>query len=207
MENLNLILFICISAPLGMMLFIFRGQSRYILSFLMIGIFMCLFAGEINGLLRQASGMTTYDMTINVTPAVEELLKALPIVFVTYVFRPKRQALMEYSVAVGVGFAILENAYILAGAAESVSLYWALIRGFGAGMVHGLCTLSVGYSMAYIRTKRKLSYTGTFAALSLAMIYHSIYNLIIQSDFRFLGILLPILTYIPLLGFIRRQKR
>ena len=207
MEDLNLILFICISAPLGMMLFVFRGQSRYILSFLMIGIFMCLFSGEINGLLRQISGMTTYDMTINVTPAVEELLKALPIVFVTYVFRPRRQALMEYSVAVGVGFAILENAYILAGTAEHVSLYWALIRGFGAGMVHGLCTLSVGYAMSYIRTKRKLSYTGTFAALSLAIIYHSIYNLIIQSDFRFFGILLPILTYIPLLRFIRRQKR
>lgn len=207
MEDLNLILFICISAPLGMMLFVFRGQSRYILSFLMIGIFMCLFSGEINGLLRQISGMTTYDMTINVTPAVEELLKALPIVFVTYVFRPRRQALMEYSVAVGVGFAILENAYILAGTAEHVSLYWALIRGFGAGMVHGLCTLSVGYAMSYIRTKRKLSYTGTFAALSLAIIYHSIYNLIIQSDFRFFGILLPVLTYIPLLHFIRRQKR
>lgn len=207
MEDLNLILFICISAPLGMMLFVFRGQSRYILSFLMIGIFMCLFSGEINGLLRQISGMTTYDMTINVTPAVEELLKALPIVFVTYVFRPRRQALMEYSVAVGVGFAILENAYILAGTAEHVSLYWALIRGFGAGMVHGLCTLSVGYAMSYIRTKRKLSYTGTFAALSLAIIYHSIYNLIIQSDFRFFGILLPVLTYIPLLRFIRRQKR
>ncbi|MCQ2420543.1 MAG: PrsW family intramembrane metalloprotease [Clostridia bacterium] len=173
----------------------------------MIGIFMCLFSGEINGLLRQISGMTTYDMTINVTPAVEELLKALPIVFVTYVFRPRRQALMEYSVAVGVGFAILENAYILAGTAEHVSLYWALIRGFGAGMVHGLCTLSVGYAMSYIRTKRKLSYTGTFAALSLAIIYHSIYNLIIQSDFRFFGILLPVLTYIPLLRFIRRQKR
>ena len=206
MGNLNLILFLCIMTPLAMMLFVFRGDSRTVLSFLMIGIFMCLFSGEISGLLLRITGLSSYDATVHITPVVEEVLKAAPVVFFTFLFNPKRQLLLECALSVGVGFAILENAYILSGMVSQVTVGWALVRGFGAGMMHGICTLTVGYSMTFIHTKRKLFYTGSLAALSVAIIYHSIYNMVIQSPYSSAGILLPLLTYIPLILHLKKRR-
>ena len=205
MGSTDLILAICIITPLAMMLFVFQGRSRVVLGFLLCGIFMCLLAGEINGLLLTLTGRTKYFMTVNITPIVEEVLKAVPIVFITFLLKPDRQFLLECSVAVGVGFAVLENAYILS-TLRSVSVVWALVRGFGAGMTHGVCTLAVGCAMSFVYGKRKLFFPGSFAALSVAIIYHSIYNIIVQSPYSICGILLPIATYIPLMLIIYRRK-
>ena len=46
---------------------------------------------------------------------------------------------------------------------------------------------------------------GTYALMTAAVIYHAIYNLLVQSGFIYLGILLPILTYIPAILFLRRS--
>ena len=82
----------------------------------------------------------------------------------------------ESSLAVGVGFASMENVCLLFGSASALSAGTILARGFGAGMMHGVSTLAVGYSMTFASARRKLSYIGTIAALSMAIIYHSIYN-------------------------------
>ena len=205
MGNINLILFICITTPLAMMLLVFKGRSRAVLGFLMAGIFMCLMAGEINGLILEKASVSKYYMTINITPIVEECLKALPIIFISFLFKPQKQLIIEGSVAVGVGFAIQENAYILSGMSDSVSVGWALIRGFGAGMMHGVCTLLIGYAVTFIMTRKKFRYTGTFAALSSAIIYHSVYNTVIQSRYSTAGIILPLITYIPLIIIMKRR--
>lgn len=205
MANLNLILFIAISAPIAMMLFVFKGNSRTVLSFLMIGIFTCLFSGITNGTILAYGSFDQYYLTLNVTPIVEEITKGLPILFFAFLFKPKKQLLLECALAVGVGFAILENAYIL-GSSEGVSVLMAVIRGFGAGMMHGICTLCVGYGMSFVHTKRKLFYTGTFALLTVAILYHSIYNALIQSQFTVVGMLLPIVTFFPILITLERKK-
>ncbi len=207
MENAHLTLFICLITPLAMMLLVFRGRSRAVLSFLLTGIVMCLLAGEINGLLLNISGLDMHFMTVNVTPIVEEMLKALPIVFAAFLIKPDRQLLLECSFSVGIGFATLENICILFDSAGSLSVVFALIRGLGAGLMHGVCTLAAGYALTYVNTKRLLSHAGTFAALSAAVIYHSIYNILVQSDYSMLGILLPIATYIPMLSVIGKKLR
>ena len=207
MENINLMLFICLVAPLCMMLFVFKGHSRDILVFLLTGIFMCLFAGEINGLLLSSTGLSMRFLTVNITPIVEELLKALPIVFVAFRIKPKCQFLLECSIAVGVGFATLENMCLLFSSAASLSVGLVLARGFGAGLMHGVSTFAVGYALSTMHTDRKLTYTGTIAALSAAIIYHSIYNIMVQSQYPMLGVLLPISTYIPLLIVLYKRKR
>ena len=206
MESTGLMLFICLAAPLSMMLLVFRGRSRAILGFLLTGIFMCLLAGEINGLILSQTALSMRFLTVNVTPIVEETLKALPVIFAAFLFKPKRQFLLEGSVAVGVGFATLENVCLLADTCTLLSPGLILTRGFGAGMMHGISTLAVGYSMTYINRDRKLSYTGTVAALSAAIIYHSIYNIIVQSEHPALAVLLPCATFIPLLVIISKNK-
>lgn len=205
MGSLHLMLFICLAVPLSMMLFVFSGRSRALLGFLLTGIFMCLFAGEINGLIRSGSELPMRFLTVNITPIVEEILKAIPIVFIAFLIRPNRQFLLECSIAVGVGFATMENTCLLFDSASALSAGMIIARGFGAGMMHGVSTLAVGYSMTIVSSDRKLSYTGTVAALSAAIIYHSIYNIMVQSAYPLLGILLPLVTYIPIVIIMSKK--
>ena len=63
----------------------------------------------------------------------------------------------------------------------------------------------VGWGISYIRKRRKFFYCGTFALLSAAIIYHATYNLLVQSAYPYVGILLPLLTYIPIIYFLKKN--
>ena len=63
----------------------------------------------------------------------------------------------------------------------------------------------VGWGISYIRKRRKFFFCGTFALLSTAIIYHAIYNLLVQSEYQYVGILLPLATYIPLIIILKRK--
>lgn len=205
MESPHLTIFLCLIAPLSMMLFVFKGRQRAIIGFLLTGIFLCLFAGEINSLIKNSSEMTLRFLTVNITPIVEEVLKAFPIVFIAMALKPDKQLLLESSIAVGVGFATMENACLLFGEAPFLSAGVVIARGLGAGMMHGVSALAVGYSMTKASAEKKQSYAGTVAAVSVSIIYHSIYNIMVQSAYPLIGILLPIASFIPLL-FIMRSR-
>ncbi|MCQ2451344.1 MAG: PrsW family intramembrane metalloprotease [Clostridia bacterium] len=196
MGNLNLILFISFAAPLLMTLFVCKGKARTLLIFLALGTVVCLFCGELSTVIMKMLPFDRKYYTANFTPLFEEVFKAIPILVYAFLYKPKKRDLLECSVLVGVGFAVLENAFILAGAASTVSVANALIRGFGAGMMHGVCTLAIGYGMTFVHTKRKLFYTGTTALLTVAVIYHSVYNTLVQSEHQLVGFILPAVTFI-----------
>ena len=207
MGNLNLILFISFAAPLIMVLFICRGKARTLLTFLFIGTVVCLFCGEFSAIIMKLLPFGRKYYTSNFTPLFEEFFKALPILIYTFMFSPKKRTLLECSVLLGVGFAVLENAFILSGAVSYVSVSTALIRGFGAGMMHCICTLTVGYGMSFVHIRRKLFYTGTTALLAVAVIYHSIYNTLVQSSHQLVGFLLPVVTFIPVLVLLNKTEK
>ena len=208
MESSSLILFICLVAPLGMMFFLTRGPSRTTVAFLLLGIFMCLFAGEIDGYLYNRCAMEYYSFTVNITPLVEELLKALPIILFALYGAPERQLLLACSVATGVGFATLENMLVLFTASSAPTLQYALARGLGAGLMHGIATFVVGLVLSLCAGNRKLAFTGTVAALSAAMLYHSVFNIIVQSAHSIVALLLPLATFALLQTvFLIRSKR
>ncbi len=206
MGNLNLILFISFAAPLLMSLFVCKGKARTLLLFLFIGMVVCLFCGELNAIILRILPFDRRYFTSNFSPLIEELCKAIPILVYTFLWKPKKRTLLECSILVGVGFAVLENAFILGSAAATVSVTTALIRGFGAGMMHGVCTLAVGYGMSFVHTKRKLFYTGTTALLAVAMIYHSVYNTLVQSSHQMAGFLLPMLSFVPILILLNKTE-
>ena len=56
-----------------------------------------------------------------------------------------------------------------------------------------------------IKKKRKLFYTGMFALLTLASIYHGIFNMLVQSEYKYFGFVIPALTYIPIL--LKQMKK
>ena len=128
----------------------------------------------------------------------EELLKALPLLYYAVVISDKREQLFTASMAIGIGFAVLENAYFLFNYSD-FDLLSAIIRAFGAGLMHGMCTLLVGVGISFVKKKSKMFAVGIFGLLSTAIVYHGVYNILIQSQYSIIGALLPIATYIPFL--------
>ena len=79
-------------------------------------------------------------------------------------------------------------------------------------MMHGICTAAVGYGMGYVKKKKKLFVSGTFALLALAIIYHGLFNMLVQStNLQYVGFFMPAVTYIPLIiylvFFVRNKKQ
>ena len=205
MDNLIYILFISVFVPILLMACLIEKKARLPIIFVLIGIFVSVFAAEVNGLLCVLLPMSTYEITIIVTPITEELLKAVPILVFALAMTAKKEALFTASMAVGIGFAVLENAYYLLNDA-SFNMFDAIIRAFGAGLMHGMCTLLVGVGISFVNRKRKIFVVGTFALLSTAITYHGIYNMLVQSEYRAVGFLLPISTYIPFFVWRIRKK-
>lgn len=173
-------------------------KARLPISFMLVGIFVSVFASEVNALLANSLDMGMYDITVVVTPMTEEILKALPILYYALFMSDKKEKLFTASMATGIGFAVLENAYYLLNYPDFTMLS-AVIRAFGAGLMHGMCTLLVGVGISFVKKRSKLFAVGTFGLLSTAIVYHGIYNILIQSEYSIVGALLPIATYIPFL--------
>jgi RsiW-degrading membrane proteinase PrsW (M82 family) len=203
MDNLIYILFVSVFIPILLMAGLIEKRAREPITFVLIGIFTSVFAAELNGLLCAVLPMSSFEITTIVTPITEEILKALPILVYATVLSAKKEKLFTASMAVGIGFAVLENAFYLLNDA-SFNMIDAIIRAFGAGLMHGMCTLLVGVGISFAKKRSKIFVVGTFALLSTAITYHGIYNMLVQSDFEVIGFLLPMATYIPF--FVWRIK-
>ena len=206
MDNLIYILFVSVFIPILLMAFLIEKKARQPIVFVLIGIFVSVFAAEVNGLLCALLPMSTFEITIIVTPITEEILKAIPILVFATVLTAKRESLFTASMAVGIGFAVLENAYYLLNDA-SFHMIDAVIRAFGAGLMHGMCTLLVGVGISFVKRRNKVFVAGTFALLSTAITYHGVYNMLVQSDYRAIGFLLPITTYVPFVIWRLKNKK
>lgn len=195
MENMIYILFICMFAPLLLSLPLIKKSSRGIMIFILIGIASALFISEINGLFLRLLNNDTAFVTTTITPVTEEIIKALPILLYAFVFTDKRDKLITASFAVGIGFALFENTYILTQTATHVTIGWAIIRGFSTALMHAICTAAIGFGMSFIRKKKKLFYCGTIALLLLSVTYHGIFNMLVQSEsLKYFGFFLPTVT-------------
>ena len=203
MEDLIYILFISVFIPILLMALLVEKKARLPISFVLVGIFISVFVAEINGAIRVFLPMDNFEFTIIVTPITEEILKAMPILVYATMISDKRETLFTAAMATGIGFAVLENAFYLLND-SSFNMVDAIIRAFGTGLMHGMCTLLVGVGISFARKRSKIFIVGTFALLSTAITYHGIYNMLVQSSFLVVGFMLPILTYIPF--FIWRIK-
>ena len=199
MDNLSYILFICLVAPLALMTLMLRKRSRLLVGYMLIGIFVSLFVSELNTILLGLFNNDILYVTTTITPISEEIAKALPVLFYAIVFSNNRDKVFSIAFATGVGFAMFENMVILVQNIENVTIGWAIVRGFATALMHAVCTVGVGYGICFVKKKRKLFFCGAFALLTMAMIYHGIFNMLVQSDYKYLGFFLPAVTYIPFL--------
>ena len=209
MENMSYILFICVVAPICSMLFISEPRIRRSVGSFLLGMFLCLFVSEVNGLIANALDVSEFYLTTSITPVTEELVKAAPVLFFAIVISDKAEDLVQLGFFIGIGFAVLENLILLTQNISSVTLIWAVIRGFSSGLMHGICTSVLSMCLSFVHKKKKLFLCGIWAQFCVAMVYHSIFNALVQADYvvlNYVGFALPILTYAVILYAMRKLR-
>lgn len=190
MELLNY--YFQITIPICLLLYIFKGRSRSTTLFLIIGLTTCLFCGEVSGILLKTIDCSESFFVANITPIVEELLKAFPILLYIFLFEPDMQNILEKALSVGIGFAILENVFTMHYGQTEFALAFIIIRACSGGLFHGFNTMIVGYGLSFIKKNRKLFVTGTVTMLSIAITLHSVYNNLIQTKYYYLCLLIAL---------------
>jgi len=206
-DNITYIIYICFLIPMVLSLFIMGKKSRLVVGYVLIGTTVCILASELNTHIYLGLGKDMLYFSTTVSPVTEEILKALPILFYALIISDDRQKLAQSAFAVGLGFAIMENVIMITQNLYSVDIKWAIMRGFGASLMHSICTVAVGIGISFVRKKKKLFYCGTLSLLMLAITYHSIYNTLVMSPQKYYGVILPICTYIPILFFSIKRKK
>lgn len=199
-------IFICIIAPMLLMLFLLDKQPRTLVIFMIMGMLVCVCACEIDSGLYALSNMTQNDFTVYVTPICEEILKAMPVLFFALLISDKTKNIITVAISVGIGFAIMENMYFLVINYDNISFGWVFIRGFAVAVMHSICTATVGYGTVYIYKKKKLFYTGIFGLLCCAITYHSIYNMIVQTLYSYIAYIMPVVTYLIGIAVIKHKE-
>lgn len=199
------IIMICMVAPLLLMLPLINRQARLILGFVLGGMILAACAYELNTLACRLFHMSGPELSIQAAPVIEEILKALPVLFFAILVSDDEKLVLQLAMATGIGFAILENAFLLITYADQVNVGWAMIRGVSTSLSHGLCTMIIGCGIIFVRKKRKLFYTGTFALLAAAMTLHALFNLLIQSQYDYVALALPIVFY-SVFWIVRLQR-
>lgn len=198
--------FICLAAPLTLTLVLLKGEARRFNLFLIIGMSIGLAASYVNDFLITLTTYTAVERTIYISPISEEILKATPVLFYVLVFKPEKHNIILSALAIGIGFATLENCCYITAYGTS-DLLFALIRGFSSGIMHAVCTAIVGYGLCFAYNKQRLDYITTFGLLSVVITYHSIYNMFVSSPIglRVIGCLIPIITALIIIIIMKKE--
>ena len=193
-------IFYCIIViPLLFSVLIVGKRSRKYIIYLIIGFTCCLIASVVNSFIRQIYNGSYLELTTTCTPIVEEILKALPVFYYGMIFSDDKDTLVGIGFATGVGFAILENGISLLLNGESVSIMWALLRGFSTSLMHAMTTALMGLGLSFIKKRKKMALMAIFSFLTLAIVYHATFNELVQSEILWIAIIFPFITFVCLL--------
>ena len=188
-------IFLCITAPLLLSLFFLRKNAKRFVVFFLTGMGICLLSAYISGFSLRLAGLEEGETAIFISPIVEEIQKLLPLLLFLFLYEPTDEAFLDAAIGIGIGFATFENCcYILSAGAES--LPYILIRGLAVGVMHLVTTLAVSLALIMARRIRMLSIPGIAGSLTLSMIFHALYNLLVSQSgiSSMIGYALPLLA-------------
>lgn len=172
-------IFLCIAVPLVVSFFFTRGDVRRYVAAFFLGMGVCLIAAYVSGFLGMVAGLEENDVSIFISPMVEEMMKFLTLLFFMVLFAPGDQVLTMLAVSIGTGFATFENScHILTTGAGS--LPYILIRGFSVGIMHVVSMLALAIWLIIAKRLKAFTFSAVIGGLSLAMIFHALYNLLVS---------------------------
>lgn len=196
---------LCIAVPLVLTLVFARGDVRRFVAAFLLGMGVCLLSAYIGGFLNLITGMGENETAVFLSPVVEELMKLLPLIFFLGLFSPEDRTLTMLAIAIGAGFATFENCcYILTNGAGSIT--YVLIRGLAVGVMHIVSILALSIWFVVAKRLKAFSLPAIIGGLSLAMIFHALYNLLVSEPgvSRIIGYLLPIFGAVGLFALSRK---
>ena len=186
---------LCIAVPLLISLLFVRGEVRRYVAAFLLGMGVCLIAAYISGFLNLVTGMGDNDTSVFLSPVVEEMMKLMPLLFFLGMFDPEDRTLTMLAAAIGAGFATFENCcYILTAGAESLT--YILIRGLAVGVMHIVSIFALSIWLIAAKRLKVLSFPAVVGGLSLSMIFHALYNLLVSEPgaSSVVGYALPLLA-------------
>ena len=150
---------------------------RWVLATIALGGIAAGLSYVVHSNLLSALDMPLSQYVRYVSPFIEEFLKGLIIVWLLY--RHRIGFLVDAAIfgfAVGAGFAVIENIYMLQVLPQTGIGVW-VVRGFGTAIMHGATTaiLAVSYR-ALIRRKDRSPIIAFIPGFLIASVVHSIFN-------------------------------
>ena len=161
----------------------------------------------VNSWLRPALALDLAHFSMYVAPVVEELLKAI---YVVWLIRRSKVGFVAdaatYGFAVGTGFAFVENVLLLQSYPSATIWTW-IVRGFGTALMHGGTTAIVAMMT---RTLQKRA-TGVhpkavLPGLAAAMLLHSLFNQFLVSPLLATALIVLALPSIMVVLFQKSER-
>ena len=199
-------IYICLAAPLLIAVLSLRRDSRRSLVFVLAGMTSCLCSAYISSYLAGVTGTDAANASHEISPAVEEIMKALPVMFYLLVFEPEKKKTISGVMMVSVGFATFENVCFLTSYGTS-DLLRLFIRGFGTGAMHVVCGMAVAAGMFFLWERVWLRTVGVFALLCFVINFHAVFNIFVnQSGAVFwIGSAIPLTMVLAYLVFLHSR--
>ena len=182
------IIITCLAVPFLILSLVLRGRGRYFCIFLLVGQLAVVCATIIN-----SSVVLFYDdyamQTIIVSPLVEEFFKCVPILIAYFIGRNAFEDVLSCALIIGVTFGFVENCYVVLINIDEISYIDALMRTFGAGLLHSICCLIFLLIINFfLITKNPLFIVMiSFGAYLVACSIHSIFNTLIFYNLEICG--------------------
>ncbi|MBO7401875.1 MAG: PrsW family intramembrane metalloprotease [Lachnospiraceae bacterium] len=170
---------ICIMFPMAVAMFFVRGNARRFTFAMVSGMLVCLVSAYLSGYMNYLGATDTEETAIFISPIIEEIMKFVPLIFYMLLFEPADDQLYVFATGIGAGFATFENCcYILTNGAES--LPFVMVRGMAVGVMHIVSMIAVATGLVLIRRFKALSVAGIVGALSMSVMFHALYNLLVS---------------------------
>jgi RsiW-degrading membrane proteinase PrsW (M82 family) len=177
--------------------------------FFILGGIACLLAFRINSYLIPATNMTEREGLILIAPIIEELLKAIPILFFAFVFiKSKPEKLFPLSFATGLGYAVLDNIFYVMNHGNE-DMIFTFFRGVSLSTMHIICAVILGYGLISMAKEKLLILPGSLSLLCAAFALHGVYNLFVSmtnwSLWQMIGYILPVVIAALLVVFMTQR--
>ncbi len=198
--------FVCLAAPLLVAIACLRREGRRALIFLLAGMTACLCSAYVSAYFTGVTGIDVGTASHEIAPAVEEIIKFLPVLFYIQVFEPRKKQAFSCVLLVAVGFATFENVCFLT-SYGTANLLRLVIRGFGTGAMHVVCGTAVAMGLFFLWDRTWLQTVGVFALLCFVILFHAVFNVLVnQAGLIFwIGSAIPMMLVLSYLLVFRKR--
>lgn len=187
--------------PLFFLAIILKGENRVLMLFFTWGLIAFAISLTLNNALVRHFQMDTQQLSVTWAPIIEESAKALPLAY--FLLRSEKKIpIVYFGVAAGIGFSIQENyVYLLEHMhGDGSPVLFIITRSVTSCLIHGTTTGIIGYGLTLTRKFEGLIWPLLFGLYTVAVTIHALYNLYVNSNYRSIGLLMPLFLY--LIGFV-----